>query len=72
MKRGEMVKIITGRYTNKNKQYDVSQELAELILNVIEENGMLPPKHWNVPEKSKEEPIMSGYHGISGWESEDD
>ena len=79
MKRSEMIKKLTGIYTNKDRRYEVNTELAELLLNTVELLGMVPPfnENWMCLDTCRE------YYGedvdineverknIHRWDSED-
>lgn len=44
MKRSEMVKIMTRVILNSESEFRLNKEEAELLLKVMEDNGMLPPR----------------------------
>jgi hypothetical protein len=64
MKRSEMIALMI-----KELPF-VKEKKMEKLLDLIEKQGMLPPKHYNVPDEEQEEPTQRGYHGLNGWEPE--
>lgn len=67
MKRSEMLKAIRDELCGKSLDW---KTFEYDILDTVEKLGMLPPKHYNVPETEIEEPSMKGYHGLNGWQKE--
>lgn len=67
MKRSEMIQIIASdliREALDNPHWNVAQEIAEIILKRIEDQGMVPPQIF----KGTDQDVLHAY--VNQWDNE--
>jgi len=69
MKRSEMLEKLEQKLYDFEYFNQTTYRKAQLLLELIESNGMLPPKRYT---QDGEEPSDPRYHGLNGWEPEED
>lgn len=72
MKRKEMVNLISDNVLSSffpNMELRLKNLIADAMLAECEKAGMLPPKRYSL---EGEEPSDPKYHGLNGWEPENE